>query len=149
MDIIGNLAHGFGVALSVTESAFRADRRTDRHRHRRAAGHRPGGDHLAAAADHLRPAGDRRLIMLAGIYYGAQYGGSTTAILLNLPGEISSVVTALDGYQMARNGRAGAALATSALGSFFAGTVATRHRRRLGAAADLLALNSARPITSR
>ena len=65
------------------------------------------------------------LIMLAGIYYGAQYGGSTTAILVNLPGETSSVVTTLDGYQMARRGRAGPALATAALGSFFAGTVAT------------------------
>lgn len=65
------------------------------------------------------------LIMLAGIYYGAQYGGSTTAILVNLPGESSSVVTALDGYKMARNGQAGKALATAALGSFFAGTVAT------------------------
>jgi TctA family transporter len=65
------------------------------------------------------------LIMLAGIYYGAQYGGSTTAILINLPGESSSVVTAIDGHQMAKKGRAGAALATAALGSFFAGTVAT------------------------
>src|SRR6478736_5255787 len=65
------------------------------------------------------------LIMLAGIYYGAQYGGSTTAILVNMPGESSSVVTCLDGYQMARKGQAGAALATAALGSFFAGTCAT------------------------
>lgn len=65
------------------------------------------------------------LIMLAGIYYGAQYGGSTTAILLNLPGESSAAVTALDGHQMALQGRAGPALATAALGSFFAGTVAT------------------------
>lgn len=65
------------------------------------------------------------LIMLAGIYYGAQYGGSTTAILVNLPGESSSVVTTLDGYQMARQGRAGPALAAAALGSFFAGTVST------------------------
>ena len=65
------------------------------------------------------------LIMLAGIYYGAQYGGSTTAILVNLPGEASSVVTALDGYKMAQKGRAGAALSISALGSFFAGTVGT------------------------
>jgi len=71
----------------------------------------------------LSPAG--ALIMLAGIYYGAQYGGSTTAILINLPGESSSAVTAIDGYQMAKNGRAGQALATAALGSFFAGTVAT------------------------
>jgi TctA family transporter len=65
------------------------------------------------------------LIMLAGIYYGSQYGGSTTSILVNLPGEAASVVTTLDGYQMARQGRAGAALAASAIGSFFAGTVAT------------------------
>jgi len=65
------------------------------------------------------------LIMLAGIYYGSQYGGSTTAILVNLPGEAASVVTALDGYQMAKQGRAGVALATSAIGSFFAGTVST------------------------
>nr|MBP8940453.1 tripartite tricarboxylate transporter permease [Agrobacterium sp.] len=65
------------------------------------------------------------LIMLAGIFYGAQYGGSTTAILVNLPGESSSVVTCIDGYAMARQGRAGVALATAALGSFFAGTVAT------------------------
>jgi putative tricarboxylic transport membrane protein len=65
------------------------------------------------------------LIMLAGIYYGAQYGGSTTAILVNVPGESSSVITCLDGYQMARQGRAGTALATAALGSLFAGTVAT------------------------
>ncbi len=65
------------------------------------------------------------LIMLAGIYYGAQYGGSTTSILVNLPGEVSSVVTCLDGYQMARQGRAGVALTTAALGSLFAGCVAT------------------------
>ena len=65
------------------------------------------------------------LIMLAGIYYGAQYGGSTTAILINMPGESSSAVTALDGYQMARRGKAGTALAVAALGSFFAGSVAT------------------------
>jgi putative tricarboxylic transport membrane protein len=65
------------------------------------------------------------LIMLAGIYYGAQYGGSTTAILINVPGESSSVVTAIDGYQMARQGRAGPALAAAGLGSFFAGCVGT------------------------
>ncbi len=68
---------------------------------------------------------DGALIMLAGIYYGAQYGGSTTAILVNLPGESGSVVTTRDGYQMARQGRAGPALAIAALGSFFAGCVAT------------------------
>ncbi|MDP1992611.1 MAG: tripartite tricarboxylate transporter permease [Syntrophales bacterium] len=65
------------------------------------------------------------MIMLAGIYYGAQYGGSTTSILVNIPGEASSVVTCLDGYQMARQGRAGPALATAAIGSFFAGCMAT------------------------
>ncbi len=65
------------------------------------------------------------MIMLAGIFYGAQYGGSTTAILVNVPGETSSVVTCLDGHQMAKNGRAGPALAIAAISSFFAGTVAT------------------------
>lgn len=65
------------------------------------------------------------LIMLAGIYYGSQYGGSTTSILVNVPGEAASVVTTLDGYQMAKKGRAGVALTTSAVGSFFAGTIAT------------------------
>ena len=65
------------------------------------------------------------LIMLAGIYYGSQYGGSTTAILLNIPGETASVVTAIDGYQMARRGRGGVALFTAGMGSFFAGCVAT------------------------
>ncbi len=65
------------------------------------------------------------LIMLAGIYYGAQYGGSTTAILVNLPGESSSVVTVIDGYQMARKGRAGPALAAAGIGSFIAGSVGT------------------------
>src|SRR5262249_27486462 len=65
------------------------------------------------------------LIMLAGIYYGAAYGGSTTAILVNLPGETSSVVTVIDGYQMARQGRAGVAIATAAIGSFAAGCIGT------------------------
>ena len=65
------------------------------------------------------------LIMLAGIYYGAQYGGSTTAILVNIPGEATSVVTTLDGHQMAKQGRAGVALGIAAMGSFFAGCVAT------------------------
>src|SRR5690606_10554517 len=65
------------------------------------------------------------IILLAGIYYGASYGGSTTSILVNLPGEASSAVTCIDGHQMARQGRAGAALAVAALGSFFAGTVGT------------------------
>src|SRR5687768_11535805 len=71
------------------------------------------------------------LIMLAGIYYGAQYGGSTTAILINLPGESSSAVTAIDGHELARGGRAGPALAAAALGSFFAGPGATGVRALL------------------
>ncbi|MCG7392180.1 tripartite tricarboxylate transporter permease [Microvirga sp. ACRRW] len=80
------------------------------------------------------------LIMLAGIYYGAQYGGSTTAILVNIPGEATSVVTALDGHQMARQGRAGVALGVAAIGSFFAGTVATLVIAALGAPLTGLAL---------
>src|SRR5882724_13486406 len=71
----------------------------------------------------LDPAGS--LIMFAGIYYGGMYGGSTTSILLNTPGESASIVTALEGNKMARNGRAGAALATAAIGSFVAGTIGT------------------------
>jgi putative tricarboxylic transport membrane protein len=80
------------------------------------------------------------LIMLAGIYYGAQYGGSTTAILVNIPGEASAVVTALDGHQMARQGRAGIALGIAAIGSFFAGTVSTVIIAALGAPLTRLAL---------
>ena len=80
------------------------------------------------------------LIMLAGIYYGAQYGGSTTAILINIPGEATSVVTTLDGHQMARRGRAGVALGVAALASFFAGTVATLVIAALGTPLTRLAL---------
>jgi putative tricarboxylic transport membrane protein len=80
------------------------------------------------------------LIMLAGIYYGAQYGGSTTSILVNIPGEATSVVTTLDGHQMAKQGRAGAALAIAAIGSFFAGCVATVLVAALGAPLTGLAL---------
>lgn len=80
------------------------------------------------------------LIMLAGIYYGAQYGGSTTAILVNIPGEATAVVTTLDGHQMAKQGRAGIALGTAALGSFFAGTIATMVIAALGAPLTRLAL---------
>jgi putative tricarboxylic transport membrane protein len=80
------------------------------------------------------------LIMLAGIYYGAQYGGSTTAILVNMPGEVTAVVTALDGHEMAKQGRAGAALGIAALGSFFAGTVATLVIAGIGAPLTRLAL---------
>jgi putative tricarboxylic transport membrane protein len=80
------------------------------------------------------------LIMLAGIYYGAQYGGSTTSILVNIPGEAGSVVTALDGHQMARQGRAGAALSIAAIGSFFAGCVTTVLVAALGTPLTSLAL---------
>jgi putative tricarboxylic transport membrane protein len=80
------------------------------------------------------------LIMLAGIYYGAQYGSSTTAILVNIPGESTSVVTTLDGHQMARQGRAGVALGIAAIGSFFAGTVATLVIAALGGPLTRLAL---------
>ncbi|HEU4351318.1 MAG TPA: tripartite tricarboxylate transporter permease [Burkholderiales bacterium] len=80
------------------------------------------------------------LIMLAGIYYGAQYGGSTTAILVNMPGEVTAVVTALDGHEMAKQGRAGAALGIAALGSFFAGSVATLIIAAIGVPLTRLAL---------
>ena len=80
---------------------------------------------------------DSSIILLSGIYYGAMYGGSTTSILVNLPGEAASVVTALDGYQMAKKGRAGVALGIAAIGSFVAGTVA------------ILGLNLFAPIVSR
>src|SRR5713101_3618296 len=80
------------------------------------------------------------LIMLAGIYYGAQYGGSTTSILVNIPGEASSVVTCLDGHQMARQGRAGPALSIAAIGSFFAGCVSTVLVAALGAPLTAAAL---------
>lgn len=80
------------------------------------------------------------LIMLAGIYYGAQYGGSTTAILVNIPGEATAVVTTLDGHQMAKQGRAGIALGTAAIGSFFAGCVATIIIAALGAPLTRMAL---------
>src|SRR5512135_1012311 len=75
---------------------------------------------LLPATFHVNPVS--AIIMLAGIYYGAMYGGSTTSILVNIPGEAASVVTCLDGYQMARKGRAGPALGIAAFGSFIAGT---------------------------
>jgi putative tricarboxylic transport membrane protein len=125
MDLFTNLAIGFGTALKLTNLAY--------------AfvgcllgtliGVLPGLGPLTTIAM-LLPityalSPDAALIMLAGIYYGAQYGGSTTAIVVNLPGESSSVVTTIDGHQMAKNGRAGVALSTAAIGSFFAGSVAT------------------------
>jgi putative tricarboxylic transport membrane protein len=125
MDIINNLAFGFSVALSFQNVLFALIGALIG----TAIGVLPGIGPVATISLLLpitfgQPA-TTAIIMLAGIYYGAQYGGSTTAILLNLPGEISSVVTTLEGYKMARNGRAGAALATAALASFFAGSVAT------------------------
>jgi len=125
MDLFNNLAMGFGVALSFQNllyclaGVFLGT----------LIGVLPGLGPVATIAMLLpsiyalepTPA----LIMLAGIYYGSQYGGSTTAILINVPGESASVVTAIDGYAMARKGRAGPALAAAGLGSFFAGSVAT------------------------
>ena len=125
MDLINNLALGFGVAFTAQNLmyAFVGCLLGT------LIGVLPGIGPLATIAM-LLPATYAlppvsALIMLAGIYYGAQYGGSTTAILVNLPGESSSVVTVIDGYQMARNGRAGPALAAAGLGSFFAGCVGT------------------------
>src|SRR3954470_22087036 len=124
-ELLSNLALGFSVALSMQNLFWclvGAIVGT-------AIGVLPGVGPVATmalllpATYHLSPEG--ALIMLAGIYYGAQYGGSTTAVLVNLPGESSSVVTCIDGYQMARQGRAGPALAIAAIGSFFAGCVAT------------------------
>ena len=88
------------------------------------------------------------LIMLAGIYYGAQYGGSTTAILVNMPGEVTAVVTAIDGHEMAKRGSAGRALGIAALGSFFAGSVATLIIAAIGAPLTGSHCSSARPNTS-
>ena len=125
MDLIHNLSIGFGVAFTVTNLLYclvGCILGT-------LIGVLPGIGPVATIAM-LLPATYAlppvsALIMLAGIYYGAQYGGSTTAILVNLPGESSSVVTVIDGYQMARKGRAGPALAAAGLGSFFAGCVGT------------------------
>ena len=125
MDILSNLAFGFGVAFSLQNLAYcfiGVLLGT-------LIGVLPGIGPLVAIGMlfpltfTLPPVA--ALIMLAGIYYGAQYGGSTTSILVNLPGETASAVTCLDGYQMARQGRAGPALAVAALASFFAGCVGT------------------------
>ena len=125
MDLLTNLALGFSVAVTPTNILFCLLGTLVG----TLVGVLPGIGPLATISMllpltyHFEPV--TALIMLAGIYYGAQYGGSTTAILVNLPGETSSVVTTLDGHQMARQGRGGAALAVAALGSFFAGSVAT------------------------
>src|ERR1700681_1695409 len=125
MELAHNLALGFGIALTPANLMFALIGALIG----TLIGVLPGIGPIATIAMllpltfHLDPTGG--LIMLAGIFYGAQYGGSTTAILVNLPGETSSVVTCIDGHQMARQGRAGAALAVAALGSFFAGCVST------------------------
>jgi TctA family transporter len=123
VEILSGLAHGFGVALEPTNllwcfvGVFLGT----------VVGVLPGLGPPATVAMllpltfHMNPAG--AIIMLAGIYYGAKYGGSTTSILMNVPGESASVITCLDGYQMARKGRAGAALGIAAISSFVAGTV--------------------------
>ena len=125
MDLFGNLALGFSTALSpwnLLYCGFGAFLGT-------LIGVLPGIGPLATISlllpltVSLSP--ETSLIMLAGIYYGAQYGGSTTAILLNLPGEATSAVTAIDGHQMAKQGRAGPALAIAAVGSFIAGSIGT------------------------
>jgi TctA family transporter len=125
MELLHNLGVGFGVAMTPANLFFAfAGAMVGT-----LIGVLPGIGPIATIAMllpltfHLEPVSG--LIMLAGIFYGAQYGGSTTAILVNLPGETSSVVTCIDGHQMARQGRAGAALAVAALGSFFAGCVST------------------------
>jgi TctA family transporter len=125
MDLFANLAFGFGVAFSLQNLLYcflGVLVGT-------LIGVLPGIGPLATIAMllpltfNVQPVA--ALIMLAGIYYGAQYGGSTTAILVNLPGESGAVVTCIDGHQMARRGRAGPALAIAAIGSFVAGTVGT------------------------
>ena len=123
--LLANLATGFSVALTPANLGFALIGALIG----TLIGVLPGIGPIATIAMllpltfHLEPVSG--LIMLAGIFYGAQYGGSTSAILVNLPGETSSVVTCIDGHQMARKGRAGAALTVAALASFFAGTVAT------------------------
>src|ERR1700756_3834382 len=125
MELFQQLIFGFGVALSLQNLAYCLIGVTVG----TLIGVLPGIGPLGTIAILMpitygvSPVG--ALIMLAGIYYGAQYGGSTTAILVNLPGETSAVVTCIDGYQMARQGRARPALAIAAVGSFFAGTVST------------------------
>jgi putative tricarboxylic transport membrane protein len=139
-EIIANLSLGFGVAFSPTNlmlCLIGALVGT-------LVGVLPGIGTIATVAMllpitfGLPPVG--ALIMLAGIYYGAQYGGSTTSILVNIPGEAGSVVTTLDGHQMAKQGRAGPALAIAAIGSFFAGCVATVLIALLGAPLTKFAL---------
>ncbi len=124
MDLLQNLALGFGVALQPINllycfiGVFIGT----------LVGVLPGIGPVAAMSLLLpvtfTATPEAGIIMLAGIYYGSMYGGSTTAILVNIPGEAASVVTCLDGHQMARQGRAGPALGIAAIGSFIAGTLA-------------------------
>ncbi|MDR2240662.1 MAG: tripartite tricarboxylate transporter permease [Zoogloeaceae bacterium] len=138
--LIANLSHGFSVAVSLSNLGLCFVGVVIG----TLVGILPGVGPIATIAMLLPltfnfdPTG--ALIMLAGIYYGAQYGGSTTAILINIPGEATSVVTVLDGHQMARQGRAGVALGTAALVSFFAGTVSTIVVAALGVPLTKLAL---------
>ena len=125
MDLLANLAIGFDAAFTLTNLAYCLAGVTLG----TLVGVLPGLGPIATISI-LLPVTfalppESSLIMLAGIYYGAQYGGSTTAILINLPGEVTAVATTLDGHAMAKQGRAGPALAAAAIGSFFAGTVAT------------------------
>ncbi len=140
VDLLGNLALGFGEVITPTNLLYcflGCLIGT-------LIGVLPGIGPLASIAlllpitFSLEPTG--ALIMLAGIYYGAQYGGSTTAILVNLPGEASAVVTCIDGHQMALKGRAGPALAIAAIGSFIAGTVVTLLIATVAAPLTVLAL---------
>src|SRR5215216_5707263 len=139
-DLLSNLAMGFGVALTPQNIMLCLIGTLVG----TLIGVLPGIGSLATIAMllpitfGLPPVG--ALIMLAGIYYGAQYGGSTTSILVNIPGEATSVVTTLDGFQMAKRGRAGPALAIAAIGSFFAGCVATVLVAALGAPLTSIAL---------
>src|SRR3982074_2208754 len=125
MDLFNNLIYGFSVALSVQNLLYCLIGVTVG----TLIGVLPGIGPLGTIAILLPITYSvppvAALIMLAGIYYGAQYGGSTTAILVNLPGETSAGMNCIEGYQMARQGRAGPALAIAAIGSFFAGTVGT------------------------
>src|ERR1700748_3094129 len=140
MDLFVNLAHGFAVALSPMNILFCLIGGLVG----TLIGVRPGVGPVAPIAMllpitfGLPPVG--ALIMLAGIYYGAQYGGSTTPTLVNIPGEATSVVTCLAGHQMAKQGRAGPALAIAAIGSFFAGCVSTVLVAALGAPLTSVAL---------
>ena len=140
MEILSNLALGFSVALSLQNLALCFIGCLVG----TMIGVLPGVGPIATIAMLLPltfkvdPTG--ALIMLAGIYYGAQYGGSTTAILINIPGEATSVVTAMDGHEMAKNGQAGKALGIAAIGSFIAGSIATLVIALLGKPLTALAL---------